>query len=131
MTTYAAFVAALAALDIDGVTTAYTTEIDYGDTVDLPISFPRLPSGGTNEETMTTCIDDGRLRIGELVVLVQAVGQGTTAENFTATLTMIDSVETAVKSFAPGTAFFEWELTAGLDAVPGYWAVVLTVTGKE
>ena len=130
MTTYTAFVTALAGMTITGVSTQYTTEIDYGDTADLPCSFPRLPSGGTNEETMTTCVNDGRVRVGELVVLVQANGQGTTEENYAATLTMIDSVETAVKSLKT-LPIMTWEIAAGRTAVPGYWAVVLTVTGVE
>ena len=132
MTTYAEFVTAVAGLSITGVNRQYTKEIDAAHTADLPVSFPRLPQGGTNEETMTTCTDDGKTRSIELVILLEPVGQSTTPANFDATVAMADNVESAIDT-AGNTImpFVTYDIAMNNTAVPGYWAVIATVTGVE
>ena len=130
MTTYTAFVAALAGLTVTGVKRSYGFEPDNIDTADLPGLFVRLPSGGTNDETMTTCSGDGKMRVADLVVIIEPTGQSTTADRFADTVTMADRLETALdaSSIMP---FVTYTIESGYTAVPGYLAVVATVTGIE
>ena len=132
MTTYTAFVAALAGLTVTGVKRSYGFEPDSIDTADLPGLFVRLPSGGTNDETMTTCSGDGKMRVADLVVIVEPTGQSTTEDRFTKTVTMADSMETALdaalNTIMPITRY---EIDVNYTAVPGYLSVVATVTGIE
>jgi hypothetical protein len=130
MTTYTAYIAALAGLTISGVERKYTSQPDNVDTADLPASFPRLPNGGTNEDTMTTCQGDGKTRTAELIVVIEPTGQSTSAANFANTVTMCDSIETALDGLSI-MPIITYTIDASLAIVPGYWAIVATVTGIE
>jgi hypothetical protein len=136
MTTYAAFTAAVAALSITGRKRAYSSPPMQITTADLPASYPRLPSGGLNTDSLSTCTNSGNRRVVDLVVVVEPLGQGTQPQNFAATIAIIDAVEAALRTASDGgiiTPWLEWAITTAPVIVGDtpYWAVTATVTGIE
>jgi hypothetical protein len=136
MTTYATFTAAVAALSIAGRKRAYTSPPMQITTADLPASYPRLPSGGLNPDSLSTCTSSGNRRVVDLVVVVEPMGQGTQPQNYAATLAIIDAVENALRTASDGgtiTPWLEWTLSIAPVVVGDtpYWAVTATVTGIE
>lgn len=134
MTTYASLVSTVSGITITGVSRALAYIPEAGDTADLPLSFVRLPGGGTNPATLTTCAGDGKARNIELVVLIEPVGQSTASANFAATVAMCDNVETALNTLGDFMPMVEYTIRAegyseGLET--GFWAVIAAITGIE
>lgn len=134
MTTYTAFVTALAAMTVTGVTRKYTAPPASLGTADLPASFPMLASG--NEVQLV--FGNGNVGGGQsnlicdLVFAIEPVGQGTQIQNFTAALTLIDAIVTASKALTRPTAGpCAFNLKIGIVAVAGndYWAIIESWTG--
>lgn len=139
MTTYAAFTSAVSGVTISGVTRKYTYAPDSLSTADLPASWIRLPGGGTNLGTLASqCSGTGATRFVDLVVCLEPTGQEQTSANMSATITMMDSVETALDGLgaygaALSSVILEYSL-AGQGVIVGgvpYWAVVATVRMTE
>lgn len=134
MTTYAAFISTISGLTITGVTTKLAYIPAAGYTGNLPISFVRLPGGGINPETLTTCSTDGKTRTVELVVVLEPTGQGNPSLNYAATVAMMDYVEAALDTLGDSPmAIMEYQIRAEGIALGDatHWAVVATVTGIE
>lgn len=134
MTTYAGFVSTISGLTITGVVTQLDHIPEIEDTADLPASFVRLPGGGINTETLTTCSGSGKSRTIELVVLIKPIPQSTASSNFAATVTMMDSIETALDANRTSIMpFVTYDISAGPEDVggTGFWAVTATITGEE
>lgn len=136
MTTYTSLVNSISGLSITGLTRQFDHIPEYVDTSDLPASFVRLPGGGINPETLTTCSGDGKTRTIELVVLLEPFGQSTASANFSATVSMMDNVETALDAddgSTPIMPFLTYEINASGETIGegDYWAIVATITGIE
>lgn len=136
MTTYTAFIASLAGLTVTGVARSYDHTPNQLSTADLPALFPRLPEGGLNLETLSTCTDDGNTRTAELVIAIEAANQSTVSDNFSATVTMLDNLESALDTEQQSGGIMpmiEYGILAGNINISDtdYWAVVATVTGTE
>lgn len=127
-TTYAAFISGLAGLSISGVTRAYSAPPDVVGDADMPISYPRIRS--MNNETVsigeTGGLDQGT---ADLVIVIEREEVNTDAANFATTVTMIDSINTAMKAAIPTLGIDRWEIReedVTINNTP-CWALVVTV----
>ena len=102
MTTYVAFVNALEAVSITGVTRQFTQgQPNSLNTADLPAQWVDLPRG---ESVPATCIGDmTRTLTADLIVAIEPVGQNQKPTNFDAVVTMLDSIHTALDAATLGT----------------------------
>lgn len=128
----AAFVSAMQGLSITGVTRHYDEPPASVNTADLPAAFPMLPSG-TLGERLTTCINDSKTRSMQFVIIIEAVGQGTQAQNYARIAALMDNLETALDALTTAN-FTDYEITANTTvAVAGneFWSIVADVTMRS
>jgi hypothetical protein len=129
-TTYTAFVTALEALTVTGVTRKFTQgQPNSLNTADLPAQWVDLPRG---ESVPATCAGDmTRTLAADLLVALEPVGQNQRPTNFDATVTMLDSLHTALDAADLGTdATPSWISRLQIVTVNtvDYWAVITEVT---
>ena len=133
MTTYAAFVSALHGITVTGVSRKFDHTPQAVQTADLPAQYLRLPGGGINSETLTTCAGDGKTRTIELVIIGEPVGQGDVDTNFGAVVTLMDNLETALDALGDTMPMTTYAIRGeGMqvgDAL--HWGLVATITGTE
>jgi hypothetical protein len=133
LSTYAAFAAAYGALVVTGVSRRYDHVPASVNATDLPAQFVRLPNGGRDSGSVSTCAGSGKSRSIELVVLVEAVGLNNAEPNFDATIAVMDALETAIAGMTKPLPVIGYELrSVGLRVGDtDYWAVVATITGRN
>ena len=132
MTTYTSFITAISGLVVSGVTRLTAPPASIGVP---PVSFPMLPSGSNGPLVFA---NSGRVG-GELpaytcdlVFVYEAVGQGTQVQNYTGLLTLIDSVQAAIKTMVRPTAgptTYTMRMDQILIGQAAYWALVVTFSG--
>ena len=129
MTTFTAFVTALANLSVTGVNRKY--EYVPASLSDMPCQWPQIPTG---ENPLITFEGSGGWPVmrAELVVVVEAVAQNTQPGNFAATLAMMDNLSTALRGVAAGTLAkskptFAIRMAIVTVAQTDYWAAIATV----
>jgi len=134
ITTYASFVAAIAALDIDTIQRTYTYPPEALNTADLPASWVQLPVG--DEPRMTLGFEGGwpTFRV-QHVVAVEAVAQDRQKENFTTTVAMMDKISDALRALGPLDVCrggIWWGMKVAVTTVAGidYWAVATDIEGR-
>lgn len=137
MATNAAFIAAIQALSVTGVTRTYTEPPTSLNTADLPSAFPLMPSGALGEKSLS-CFDTNKTRTMGYVVCIEPVGQDTQASNYGKLAAVMDNMETAFDALEKsqgGTLanFIEYEMAAEIFEVSGkaYWAIVATVSARD
>ena len=128
--TYTQFVDAVQALDITGVNRQYEEPPRKFNTADLPCSFVWFPSGDNNPLTF----EGGRAFRGRSLdlIVVYAETAITADAPFTATITMMDSVESALLTLDIGQSKPTWRIRSQLyqeTADRRYWAVIATIQG--
>jgi len=128
ITSYTEFVAAVAALDIAGVTRAYTTPPGQINTADLPCSYPSLPTGGENPITGDAAGGWPTLRV-DLVVLLEPWAQSTRASNYAAALAMMDAVSVALRAATLAKSRPRWQMRTEVVSIgeTPFWAVITSV----
>jgi hypothetical protein len=126
------FIAAAQGLTISGVKRHYNEPPQSVNTSDLPAAFVTLPSGGRGEPT-SVCYDSSKTRSIGIVVLVEAVGQGTNPQNYGKLAALMDAMETAFDTADFGTVFLEYELSVGQQLVGenAYWAITADINGRN
>lgn len=131
--TVATFTTALAGLTITGVTRKLASPPAALSTADLPSQWVQLPT--ITDEVARTMAQHGKLwafNSAQFVVAYEAVGQSTQAANWSATLTMMDAVHTALagSGAALGRGRLTYIIRQAIVNVAGndYWAVVAEVT---
>ena len=138
MTTFTSLVASISGLTIAGVNTSFAYTLESLGNADLPASFVRLPDGDVGFAP-ADCVDSQIVRTIELVVLVKPVGLETAEQNFSDTVTMLDSVNTAVSTWAYLPAQNGIAITYSLStsgSAPeilgdtAYWAVSAVIQGQ-
>ena len=133
ITTYTAYVAALMDISVTGVTRVFDNPPASLGTADLPAMWPGLPRG---EEPMVTFQANGGWPelYCDMIIAIEPVAQNTQAANFTAMLTAIDNLSSALRAATNvGRAGLRWSITANAQVdVAGtpYWAVIATVEGR-
>ena len=136
MTTFATFATAVTGLTITGITRQYDYPPTQVTTADLPASFPRLPGGTLNIDTLASCDTSGNARTMQLIILVQAIGQDNSEPNYDDTITLLDAVDGALRTALDSASIMpmlEWTLSSGQVAVGGsaYWGITAEITGIE
>jgi hypothetical protein len=128
----AAFIAAAQGLTISGVTRHYDEPPQSVNKSDLPAAYVTLPSGGRGEPT-SVCYDSSKTRSIGLVVLVEAMGQGTNPQNYGKLAALMDAMETAIDGADFGTVWLEYEMAVGQVAVGenAYWAITADINGRN
>jgi hypothetical protein len=131
--TLRAFVDALEAIVVTGVTRRYTSgPPESVDTADLPAQFVQLPQ-----------LSDQPFNFGnhggwptfraDIVIAYEPVAQNTNAVNFDGTVDMVDSLTSAIRalSITAALAALSWTSRQTTVEIAGtsYWAVVTTVEG--
>lgn len=85
-------------------------------------------------DTLSTCSATGNTRSIELVVCIEPVDLDNPSPNYSATVAMMDEMETAIKT-GDGSmmALLDFSLAAGSERVGeiDYWAVVASIEGTE
>lgn len=126
-TSYTDFIGNVAALSVTGISRAYTEPPSRIASADMPLSFPRLPSG-----------DHGPLTAGgfqggwptlrcELVVLVHALMLETDDVKFSDTLTVMDNIATAMRSADLASGPVRWSIRTELVTLEsGFYHAVIT-----
>jgi hypothetical protein len=130
ITTYTAYVAALATATVTGVTRQFTAPPAKLDTADLPASWPMLPSG--TEGKMTFCSQGGWPQMTvDMIYALEPVGQSTGAANFTGTLALLDNLDTALRALRVGKSALTWNTSLQIVQIgnTAFWAVVANITG--
>jgi len=134
MTTIANFVTNLGDITISGVTSKLDAPPASLKTADLPAQWVQLPSG---ERAPATFQSHGKLwdvLRAQLIVAYEAVGQSTQAANWSATITMMDSVKDAIAASGQTVVKgkVEWIVRQGSVLVneTSYWAVIAEVTAN-
>lgn len=130
--TYTDFVSDIAGMTVSGVTRQYTAPPQQLSTADLPASYPRLPIADNQSVTLTH--GRGLLTAAvELVVVMEPYRQGTNVANFTATVTMIDAIETAIVTNAADYDIDRWNIVQSVEEYGidrPYWQLVARIEGS-
>jgi len=126
-TTFRVFVDGLEALTISGVDKMHTSGPPRSVTV-LPCAFVQFPRGESSTVHKGRDAHWPTLR-SDLVVLVEAIPQKTQGINFDATVTMMDSVKTALDGFSKGKTACRWKMDAAAVTIgkTEFWAVIAEV----
>ena len=132
-TTYSAFVNSLEALTVSGVTTKLSSSAPQAlNTADLPAQWVAAPNG--NESAMTSQAEGGWPTLkANLIIAYEASGQDTGPANFVATVTMMDSLTTALRgatTICLGPLRWDIKVAVVTIAGNGYWAVIASVEGS-
>jgi len=135
--TNAAFLAAIQALIVSGVTTHFDEPPRALSTAQLPAAFPLMPSGAMGEKVLS-CWSQNKTRSIGFVIAIEAVGQGTQPQNYARLAALMDNLETALDGLEKsqgGTLanFIEYDIAAEIFEVAGndYWSVVATVSARD
>ena len=129
--TFASFATALGTLTVTGVT-ALTSPPQRIPSGNLPIGYPRLPTGENRMATFTGIPDLDQLTC-EYVVLVEAAGLSSLSANYTDSITIIDRVQAALKAeMAANLVIDSWAIRMDIELIGDtpYWAIVVTVQGS-
>src|SRR5512137_1969450 len=125
ITTYTAFVAALMDLTVTDVIRYFDEPPASIGSADLPAMFPMLPRG--SEAPFTFVSQGGWPSVFvDIVIAVEAVGQGTQPQNYAAMLDIMDHLSTALRAASIGRAKLNWTINANVNIAVGetnYWAV--------
>lgn len=137
ITTYTDFLTNLGALDVAGVLQKFEQPPASVETADMPASFPRALI--SDDIPLTFDVSGGwpGLR-GELVIVIEPVGQSTTPENHAACVGIIDGINSALRAKTAtghglGRAPLNWNVRLTPQLIIGdrqVWAVIATVEGK-
>jgi len=128
--TNAAFLAAIQAMSVTGVTKHFDEPPPSLNTADLPAAFPLWPSA-TFPDMITSVISDGKTRSIGFAICVEASGQGTNAQNYTQYAALMDNLETALNTALYTAAnYYTFEMSTRPDFAVGdniYWTIVAIV----
>lgn len=135
ITSYADFVAGLAALVVPGVRRRLPHPPSQIGTGDLPLQFVRLPEG--EEGALTADGGGGWPRLAsELVIVVSPTHQGKAQSNYAGTVALIDALSETLRNVPPGQlckSKIAWSVRGTQGYLGGdteYWLVVARVTGN-
>ena len=126
---YADFVAGLASVTVDGVALALTAPPEQINTADLPIMYPRVPTGGVDVELLDG--DRGLRRATcELVVVLESFALNSNDPNFSLSVGMLDAMSDALTLAAPSLFLDSWQMrveVASYGLNNNYWILIASV----
>jgi hypothetical protein len=129
--TLRAFVDALEAISVTGVTRRYTSGPPPS-IEDLPAQFVRLPQ--SSDEPFYFGAQGGwPVLRADLIICYEAVAQSTGASNFDGVIDMIDNLNTALRATSTTGALvgLSWSARQSIEPVAeiDYWAVICEIQG--
>ena len=128
------FLTTMKALTVTGVDRYYDEPPASIDISAGEAAFLTMPDSSRGEQ-ISTCINQSKTRSIGFVIIVDAAGQGTQAQNYGKLAALMDSLETSLDALAPGTVnFIEYEIgTTGNYSLGGsdYWAIIATITARD
>lgn len=130
--TNAAFLAAIQAISVTGVTKHYDYPPLSLNTGDLPAAFPLLPTAG-QREPLATCMPLSKTRNIGFVICVEALGQDVQELNYGKLAPLLDYLETALDALTIAN-FIEYDITTTTEfAVAGnnYWTIVADIRARS
>ena len=137
MPTNAAFLTAVQALEVTGVRLILNEPPEALNSADLPASFPLMPQGGLGEKVVS-CFAKNKARAIRFVIAMEAVGEGTVAQNYATLAAQMDYLETALDGLEisqSGTLapFIEYDIEAAIINVGGndFWGVVADLRVRD
>lgn len=134
MTSNANFISAFQTMTVTGVTVHYDQPPASVDIASGPCAFPTMPNAERGE-MITSCVAMSKTRAIGYVIIVDAAGQGTQAQNYGKLAALMDNLETALDALTPGTFnFLEYSTTTTGNYLIGdsaYWAIVASITVRE
>ena len=126
-TSYTTFVGNVAALSVTGVSRAYTEPPTRIATADMPLSFPRLPSGDHAPLTAGGFQGGWPTLRCELVVVIHAIMAETDDVKFSDTLTVMDNISVALRSASLASGPIRWSLRTDVITLDsGFYHAVIT-----
>lgn len=131
ITTYAAFVDAIEALTVTGVTKTYQGPPAALNTADLPALWCQAPKGDEAALTFTASGGWPTLTV-DVFVAIEPAAQSMQAHNFARQVAALDNLAAALRTVHVCKAPLSWSIRAAMISVAGadYWGVVATVTGR-
>lgn len=134
LTKFRAFVDALEAMTVTGVSRNYTQGPPLGAPVDAdcPALFVRYPEADEDRTTFGTHGGWPTFRT-DVVIVVEPTGQNTAPANFDATVDMMDNLSAALRDLqCIVKSKMRWHIKQTMELVAGqeYWAVVASVEGR-
>jgi hypothetical protein len=129
MTSFVNFISAIHGLSVTGVVRKFNHTPLQINTADMPAQM--LDFGGLSQnDDMTTCIDDGYTHAVDLVIVLQPAGQDNPGPNYSAQATMVDSLRDKLKAL--GSNYF-FSIEAGVEPILGIssWVVRASVELRE
>lgn len=134
LTNNASFLSAIQAMNVTGVTRHYDEPPASVDIATGAAAFPTMPSGDRGE-MITSCVAMSKSRNIGYVIIVEASGQGTQAQNYAKLAALMDALETSLDALTPGTFnFLEYTIGTNGNYLIGdsaYWAIVADITVRE
>ena len=131
ITSYRAFLEALADLTIDGVERVYDYPPPALNTADMPTAWVQQPAGEERPLTYQTAGGWPEL-IAELCVAVEPAAQSMQRTNFYAMVDMLDAVSEALRGADASRGPHSWAVRGATITIgsTAYWGVVARVTGN-
>jgi hypothetical protein len=126
--TFTSFASTLGGLSVPGVQ-ALTSPPQRMPSGNLPVGYPRLPTGGQQRSTLTSEPDLDQLRC-DYVILVETVTQNMNSYNYAAALAIMDGLHAALKAeMAALHAIDGWDIRMEIEVIAeiAYWAIITTV----
>ena len=131
MLSNAAFLTAVQAMTVTGVTKHFDNPPASLNTADLPAAFPLWP-GANFLDMPTSCKNTGKTRTIGFVIAVEASGQGTYALNYGKFASLMDNLESSIDTaFTSAANFYTYEMSTIPNYPVGdntYWSIVVTIT---
>ena len=129
--TNAAFLAAVQAMTVTGVNRHYDEPPASVDISDGYAAFPLMPSAGLGEFALS-CTDSNKTRTVGYVVIIEAAGQGTQAQNYGKLAAAMDNLEAALDGLTVAN-FIEYDITTGsyLVGESAYWSLIAEIRARS
>ena len=124
---YASFASTLTGITVTGVKRAYTAPPAQISTADLPALFPRLPQGNTAIDTLGRT--SGLLSMTcDVVLIVEPVMQNRATANYTASLALMDALDTALRTVGRYIPLLAQPEQTGMCIVPSLRTPIQTAS---
>lgn len=120
-TPFVTFCGQLATLSVTGVSRTYAYPPPQVSTADMPLLYVRLPQGDAPIISLTGRTGLYTLRC-DVVVVMEPLPQNLTTTNYTATLTMMDALVTALDTHRAGASANDWGILS--YTIRGEWNTI-------
>ena len=133
MVSASAWIAAFQALTVTGIKTAYDHPVLSVPSANLPAFIPLNFGVTATDPRNRLCAGKEKVRTADLMIAVEAIGQGKPDATYADYQTLSDALETALDAMTV-VNFLSYELrttTQNEISGLGYWGIVATVTGRE